>query len=380
MFFSMLSAFGALFARRVRILRGAEHPIDTTQNIILVAPSGEGKGTSINRAAGTLEKAAPGFEIVGGLATMQGILARLQPERARGLIIAEELGALFGKQNYQASLDLQMTDLLDNKDTFRWHTKGTTGDQHEGTFRSVGVTFLAGTTLPWMQRCMPGTALEEGFASRVLWVLCVEPPRFIPHLPRRVPGYKELVGRLRALHLKLGTKEILLSTEEDPVVSRWWRTWNEKHEEDLPLGDPWTRGWWNRKPSVLLQLGLVLSIAYCEKVGAEIKLQPVALVGAEKILGWAEPGMLRLLSLLGSGEPYGLQRKLLSVLASMNGQGTVRELHRRVAHITGYKQVTENTLKELQSLEAITGGVVQNQKGKKCFGWSITEKGYDMLE
>jgi hypothetical protein len=377
--FSMLSVFGALFGRRVRVMRGAEHPIDTTQNVVLVAPSGEGKGTSINRAIRTVELAVPHFNIIGGLATMQGILSRLNPEKARGLIIAEELGALFGKQHFRANMDQEMTDLLDNKEVYRWHTAGTQKQDHGGTFNSVGMTFLAGTTLPWMQRCMPGTALEEGFASRVLWVMCVEPPRYVPHLPRMVPGYKEVVERLRKFYQRV-PEGTLLSLEVNSPVGEWWSRWNETHMDALPQGDPWQRGWWNRKPSTLLQMGLVLSLAEIEKNGGDLELRVTALDGARRILEWAEPGMIRLLGLLGTSEPYGLQRKVLGKLADIGGQATGLEIHRLVAHWSGYRLVTDNTLKELIEVEAIKKAVVKTMNGRRSFGWKITDKGKILLQ
>jgi len=373
--FAGLSVVGALFARKIRLLRGAEHPIDTTQNVVLVAPSGEGKGTSMGAAQGWLSQAAPQFRIVGGKATMEGILSRLDPEFARGLVLAPELGAMFGQQKFRASFDQEMTDLLDNSDVYRWNLKGNK-DEIDSELRQVAVTFLAGTTKQWMSRCMVGTALEEGFASRVLWVLCVEDPRY-KELGAVVPGWGELVERLRSMYAPYSRGAAPIGT-----VPASFREWMELHQKELPP-DPWQRGWWNRKPSMLLQIALIFSIMEGEgRVIRELTEQSVW--DAAALLDWNETGMNEILTSLGAGPGSQKIRKVLSKLASFSGGIVESEFNVKVWHLTEGIAGTKDMLRQLKDMgwaepcpmKTVTasGKIAHKQ------GWKITKSGQEVLQ
>lgn len=372
--FSAISAIGGLFGRKLRLLRGGEHPVDTTQSAVLVAPSGEGKGTAMGAASRWLTSTVPSYPIIGGKATMEGILANLDPEYARGLVLAPELGAMFGQQKFRASFDQEMTDALDNQDLYRWTLKSNK-DKEEAELRNMSLTFLAGTTKQWMTRCMTGTALEEGFASRVLWVLCVEPPRD-RDLPPSVPGWDSLCLRLRQIYDCYRVGKIELA--KPPQAFKKWMT---DHYDTLPP-DPWQRGWWNRKPSMLLQLSLIFSILLYEGRTAP-DIPNDAMWAADALLEWNEPGMTEILTSLGGGPGSQKLRKLLSRLAEYKEGVSDSEFNIRVWHITEGMKGTRDMLRQMEEMgwADSSPGKVTLPSGKissKAL-WAVTKQGRETL-
>ena len=377
--FAMMAAFGAMFGRQVRILMGSSHPIDTTQSVVLVAPSGEGKGIAMDRAVMTLKAAAPNFLVTGGKATMEGVLERFDPEDARGLIVAPELGAMFGKQQYRTNFDMEMTDFLDNKNEYQWHTKGTKHEAHEGNYRNVAATLLAGTTATWMRRAMPGTALEEGFASRVFWIRDITAPRWCPTPPPIVPGWAPLANQLQEFYLKIHRQPptiLALNDESQPATKEWLR-WYEKYFAAMPVGDPWQRGWWNRKKTFYLQLGLVLSVSKAALCGGPIVLDVESMQGAQRVLEWAEPGIQKIFEEMGRLSPqHEIRMRMLSAIASGGGEIPDSEVHRKLSYHTGLKENTDKMLWELAEAGLIQQKMVSGPEGKRLVrGWGLTSKG-----
>ena len=381
--FAMLSGFGTLFGRRVRILRGSGHPIDTTQSVVLVAPSGEGKGIAINRCSLMLESAAPNFLITGGKATMVGILKRFDPEEARGLIVAPELGGMFGKQQYNTNFDMEMTDFLDNNNTYRWETGGTALDVNKGIYRNVAAAILAGTTASWIRRAIPGTALEDGFFSRVFWVREVSEPIYNPTPPPVVPGWNPLVNQLHQFYQRIynGPPIMLDIHDEAKPEVKAWLDWYNKHYSMMPKGDPWQRGWWKRKPSNFLQLSLILSLSKVARYGGAIGLDVEAMQGAAKILEWGEPGIQKISEEMGRISPqHEIRTKVLSIIATNGYQMSDSEVHRRVAYHTGLKENTDKVMWELTESGLVNEQRIQNPDTKRYVkGWVLTDKGKDIF-
>jgi hypothetical protein len=287
---------------------------------------------------------------------------------------------MFGKQHFRANFDQEMTDFLDNKDTYQWHTKASMESEHGGEYRNVAATLLAGTTMDWMRRAMPGTALEEGFASRVLWVREVVEPRFLPLLPAGVPNWAPLCRELQAFWLermKQPVAEFVLYDEKLPEVKEWLE-WYKTHFNALPKGDPWRRGWWNRRPSMYLQLALIFSIAETMR-GPRLALSVDAMRGAGRVLDWAEPGIQRIFDEMGRTNPlHELRVKVMSKLAQLGGAASETLLHRKVAYHTGSSENTHKTLTELQSAGMVRY-IMLTEDGKTRAGWTLTDVGREMF-
>ncbi len=378
--FAVLSAFGGLFGRRVRIAMGSEHAIDTTQSVILVSPSGQGKGLAIRAATKAIGLANSGYKIVGGKATMEGILSRLDPLDGRALMVAPELGAMFGKQKFRANFDTEMTDLMDNGDEYLWQTAGNRNDRHEGVLRNVAVTLLSATVMKWLLRCMPGTALAEGFASRMLWVRVVREPKKVP-FPRAIKEMPGLIKVLQDWYTKwiLRREPWIIDLEHDKDSSREYLRWYDQHFEEMPQGNPWERGGWNRRRSLYLQVALVLSISEAVVKDAEPRLSVQCMKAADHLVRWCEPGTKRILGELGGSERQELKLKVLSKLSrEPGGAASEARIHKKVAYHTDTKDGTLAILNEMRESGWVIRGPVDD-KGTLKKGWRVTAEGAEVL-
>jgi len=291
--FAGMAAFGCLFGGWVNIGQGAAHVIDPLEHTILVAPSGSGKGIALSQASRLVSNISPGHGIIGGRLTMEGILSRLPDTNNRALILSEEMGATFGEKSFTKNFEIDFTDLMDNKDVTRWHTKGTKNEKNHGVLYGVKIAALTATTKSWIEDGVLGTALEKGFASRVIWVWCEELAELRKWVAPGVAGLEDLYERGRRLHEFLKPKDLVAQALQLPLTNencpgaREYSEWFDTHQSDKPTEDIWDSGWWARKRQHYLQIALILSLSCIANQKGEIRkveLIPDAMVAAGRLL------------------------------------------------------------------------------------------------
>lgn len=374
--FAALVGFGNIFIRRVRILRGGMHAIDPAQSGVIVSPSGSGKTLAISRIERMVTAVATGHPTTGGKATMEGILSRLDPEFARGLITAPELGSMFGKQTFRTGFELELTDLLDNAREYKWHTKGAMDLPGKGVYNYVALSLLGATTKEDLVERFPGTALEKGFASRVLFIYSEDLPRYMPFLPPTVPGWdaseKKLKDFWHARIKPVSPREPITLALDDPncPIGRVWKAWADEHQLRKPIDDPWRAGWWNRQPVAYLQLALILSLSEAVQRGpdAPIELSMEAMAGANRLLLWAESGIQVVHELMGGmSERRKIKDYLLRKLMGYGGWYAEKAFPKVVSYrVDGGKRVIDILMDELQD----EGRVTKEMRGGHS-GWLV---------
>ncbi len=384
--FAGMAAFGCLFGGWVNIGQGAAHEIDPLEHMVLVAPSAVGKGGALSQAERLVSNISPGHGIIGGRLTMEGILSRLPDTNNRALILSEEMGATFGEKSFTKNFEIDFTDLMDNKDITRWHTKGTKNEKNHGVLYGVKITALTATTKSWIEQGVLGTALEKGFASRVLWVWYEEPAELRKWAAPVVVGLESLYERGRRLHEFLKPKDLIAKPlrlsliDENCPGGREYSEWFDAHQKDRPTEDVWETGWWGRKKQHYLQIGLILSLACIANQKSEIRkveLIPEAMVAAGRLLDWAQWGVDKVHTMMKISPDAKMAEWLLSKLhLRFGGMAPVSKFHQAVQGQTGRAKKTSEIMGEMVAFGYVKKGHVDSIG----WCWVLTDQGKKFLE
>ena len=165
------------------------------------------------------------------------------------LVHSSELSVFLTKQQYGEPLIHILTDLFDCPDKWPYKTK----NKGEAFLHDVFICIIAATTPDGVAQGIPVSALQEGFASRIIFV------------------YQEASGKLNAFPV-LSEEEIALSRrlkimlEERSKISGefkldneamiWFKQWYLDYMEESPP-DQRLAGMFGRKHDHLLRLGMI---------------------------------------------------------------------------------------------------------------------------
>jgi hypothetical protein len=175
------------------------------------------------------------------------------------LVYSSELSVLLTKQSYGEPIIHILTDLFDCPDSRDYKTK------NSGIFQlnNVFVCILAATTPTGVAKGIPESALEEGFASRILFVYRESTDK-VNAFPVLTKEQEQLYEDLKKLLHKRGQMrgEFMLTKE----AHDWFKTWYEetwKNEEPL---DKRLEGFHGRKPDHLMREAMILAGSRGRKV------------------------------------------------------------------------------------------------------------------
>ncbi len=173
-------------------------------------------------------------------------------------IHSSELSVFLTKQSYGEPLIHILTDLFDCPKSWTNKTKNKGIDNLENVF----VCILAATTPDGIAKGIPPSALNEGFASRVIWVYEEDTSRenALPELTPRQADLTKILKRMLEERAKLACQFTL-----SPSAKEAYKEWYHLHMNTTPP-DKFLEGVWARKHDHLLRLGMILAANYLETV------------------------------------------------------------------------------------------------------------------
>ena len=258
-----LALLAACVADRVWVekFRGAK--LAPNLYVILVGPSGLGKGVAIDQAT-KFVRDLPRVNLYRGKSTAAHIVDRLgkpfrRPDGKRILsnpklfLVTPEIGMSVGSGPLAEDFVKLMTDLYTGSPD-----PITVGTRMHGEviIQAPCVSWLAGTTKEWLIRSVPRDAIEGGFFGRsvVVGADYDHSKRFVrPQYPADEPDVTaHLRARVRAL-AHLGGEMML--TAEAREFEEYWYQQREPPEDDLLLPV------WKRQHDLLLKLAMLLCLA-----------------------------------------------------------------------------------------------------------------------
>jgi hypothetical protein len=173
-------------------------------------------------------------------------------------IISGEFESFLGQKRDNTKMLVLLTDLYDCKiRPYRYRTKGAGSNVIASPFLSL----LAGTTPESLASALPSTAIGGGLTSRILFVWAEKKEKKVD-VPENSPELKEL---RKHLIYDLTTISRIMGAYTYTSESReWWRNWYNNYEEldsNRCCKDPVFRGWYSRKPTLLIKVAVLLSAA-----------------------------------------------------------------------------------------------------------------------
>jgi hypothetical protein len=250
--------------------------------VVIVAPSGKCRKTSAcNIAVGLYRNV--GGNVLADKVTPEALVAAFADKTtACGLIYAPELAVFLGKQKYNEGMVPLLTALFDCPK--EWSSL--TIMRGEGKLYNVALSFLACSTMDWIQTAIPRDAFGGGFMSRLLFVVQNETPRIFPIPP---PMNLVLANSLKArLFALTKTKGKFCIT---PEAVRWHDEWYRHRGEGLSAEKQFS-GYLERKGDHLFRIAMILALSELSLERDEgLRLTPERLSQALSILNWIEANL-----------------------------------------------------------------------------------------
>lgn len=168
------------------------------------------------------------------------------------LVWADELSVFLSKQAHSEPMIHILTRLFACPSKWSYKTK----NQGEDFLHNVFISIIAATTPTGIARGIPESAMDEGFASRVIFV-------YQDYDPTREALFPEITAQDLEMHEALRTRLERISkiegeftlTEEAKV---WAKDWYHKHRQEPPE-DERLGGMHARKHDHMFRLGMILA-------------------------------------------------------------------------------------------------------------------------
>jgi len=316
---TMLAVLGAVLGRKA-VLRVGPHRLYTITPLILVGPSGIGKGEAIGVGRRLLKtckahvrenKMLPGMWIIQDEATPSALIKAFtvnpqgemlkDTDPAEVAIIAGEMATFMSKTGEKEGMVAIVTKLLEQDDSY---TRTLVKDMKEGQTQSIKdptLSFIAGTTVDWMRKLMPSEMFAGGFFRRCIMVLehhkgeSLDWP--VPLIDKDINNlaarWKRKLFTEGPFHDNHNKSSVVFDIEN---AKPYWKAWKQRHDKNAP-GDPRIIGHYHSMPQHVLRSACSFAAAQ-----GRLVITPDDLRDGE---AWVESLMPDLQEILLSGEVHG---------------------------------------------------------------------------
>lgn len=249
-----ITMVAAAMGRKCYIERGYYRLYPNLFTILVAGSARCRKSTAINIGVNLL-KGVPTTRVISGKITPEKFISEIGPAQGSTatpnvLVHSGELSVFLTKQQYGEPLIHILTDMYDCPDSWSYKTK----NRGEITLNELFLCIIAATTPDGVSRGIPPSALEDGFASRVLFVYKGDTQRrnAMPSLTAEEHEMKlELINKLAAVGQLAGE-----FTLEERYARPWYVDW---YGNMKPPADKRMEGMWGRKHDHLLRVAMVLT-------------------------------------------------------------------------------------------------------------------------
>ena len=173
-------------------------------------------------------------------------------------VISSEFESFLGQKKDNTKMLVLLTDLYDCKiRPYRYRTKGA----GTNVIASPFLTLVAGTTPESLASALPSIAIGGGLTTRILFIWADGKDKKVD-IPEISAEVKELKKHL--IHDLTVISRIIGAYTYDKASRKWWKDWYAVYEELSPnrlCKDPAFRGWYTRKPTLMLKVGVLLAAA-----------------------------------------------------------------------------------------------------------------------
>lgn len=353
-----IAGVSCALGRRVWLDMG-HYPIFPNFYIVLVAGSGMlRKSTAISVVEGILRRVEPGFNLIAQKITPEGLIdaiktvetangQNLLAEKAEGFVICDELATFINKQSFEAGLVPLLIPFFDCKDSFSYKTMSR-GNQ---VITNACLGILGASTVDWINRAIPESAVGGGFTSRVIFVYVEEPTEpfpFTSYTPEKQQLREWLItetSRIASLQGEMKLDQQSREFYEHEYIR--WRTEGKRFFEDPNL-----TGYASRRNMHLLKLSMILAVASRREM--IIRLDDIK--GAKVLLDSSEKTMPMVLSLITTSEQGQLTNRVRTIIRKAGTEGVTRsDLLREMSNKIGTRELDQllDTLEHSNQLRRV---------------------------
>lgn len=259
-----LSLLAAAVGRNVKLKLREESPVSPNLYVLLIGPSGVGKGLAISNAMAVSQPLHAAIGLVRGRLSAEGLLVRmgapptlfdsksLCPRAVVWLIQPELAATAMGKKGHATGLARILTDLYDGSDV---PIRDVTRTHGEVVVTNPCVNWLAATTTEWLRAVLPAGGMASGFLARVVTVKAIYSGERIPE-PLYPPNREEILAKLRAQLVKMLDLRgvVTLSIAARCLLNEWYAGRPEPRNASL-------RPLWLREPLIATKVAALLALS-----------------------------------------------------------------------------------------------------------------------
>jgi len=273
-----MTIVAAALGRKCFINRGYYRLFPNLFTILVAGSARCRKSTSINIGMPLL-KGVPTTRVVSGKITPEKFIEEIAPVAGGSppniLVHSGELSVFLTKQQYGEPLIHILTDMYDCPKEWAYKTK----NRGQVLLNDLFLCIIAATTPDGIAKGIPASALEEGFASRVLFVYQADTPRrnAMPSLSDE----EDRLGQALAEELaEIGKLEGEFTLDKE--ARAWFIDWYET--KLVAPADKRLEGFYGRKHDHLLRIGMILAGSAHSLVIEQAQLEAalLALEGVEQ--------------------------------------------------------------------------------------------------
>jgi len=218
-----------------------------------------------------------GVELLEGISTTTVIQGKITPEKLTKdiaelqttdlqtkevvgpnvLVYSSELSVFLTKQSYGEPIIHVLTDLFDCPSKREYRTKNRGSD----TLFNVFIAILAATTPDGVAKGVPESALQEGFASRIMFVYESGTDRSNP-FPEL--NFDEIELQAKCKKMLVERSKMAGQFHLTPEARDWFEAWYKNvHKKSLPK-DRRLEGMFGRKHDHVLRIGMILAGSFLD--------------------------------------------------------------------------------------------------------------------
>lgn len=268
---SIISTLAAALERRVWIDRGF-YVLYPNLYVFIVGKSGLVKKSTTTSIAVNLLRECKGIRLMSERVTAASLIKQMHSsgkefdykgkkvKQSPVFVYASEL-SVFLNEVFGSTHELLTTffDCTPNDPEKPW----TYETRHSETLKVFGpcLNILGASTKTWLKKAIPGTEMEAGFSSRIIFVIESKPPDVLVAWPEIKPSHvnmkKQLVEDMQRIYALSGP--FIISDQAKLAFTKWY----EFHMRNIvPMNmDPKFSGYMGRKGDLMLKLAMIRSVS-----------------------------------------------------------------------------------------------------------------------
>lgn len=291
--------------------------------LVLVAPSGVKKSTSINAARRLVMDADMKDRNLPNQFTSEILIPTLAKNPA-GTFFWAEWGATMDQWGKSYSVDIMsiMTSLFDDGYFSRWLK----AEKYE--IDGASINLLCGCTPSWLKKAIKQADISMGFWPRFLFVPAQERTKYLPMPPRgSKTKHDELIRALKAIHDSIPAEEEYAQEADfsnvEGIYGRWYIQTNK--EADEAIDDSHT-SFIQRLTDYAKKIAILVEISRDgqDQDTIAVAISPESMGYAIKLVDWLTVTSRQIIRAATQSEKSELEESILDFIRTCGNEGALR--------------------------------------------------------